>query len=221
MTTSSGAVVWKAKYSSFGKATVDPSSTVDNPLRFPGQYEDAETGLHYNWFRYYQPIIGRYLRSDPVGFLGGVNFFTFVQNNPGRFYDPFGLCDLAAAIRTTIQILDIIPIPSPYYQIPMEIGAIISGWGDIRNATNVSEGRRFVATLVSFVGVLGALQALPDPTSIVAGTLIDLSAFVFNSYLLGDAYPGAPLVNYIKCKRDEDRKREKRKAKGPQKVCAQ
>ncbi len=66
MTTSSGAVVWKAKYTSFGKATVDPGSTVVNPLRFSGQYEDAETGLHYNWFRYYNSEFGRYLRIDPL-----------------------------------------------------------------------------------------------------------------------------------------------------------
>jgi RHS repeat-associated protein len=69
MTTSSGAVVWKAKYSSFGKATVDPSSTVVNPLRFPGQYEDAETGLHYNRFRYYNPEDGRYICVDDLDFL--------------------------------------------------------------------------------------------------------------------------------------------------------
>ena len=94
MTTSSGAVVWKVTYSSFGKATVDPSSAVDNPLRFPGQYEDAETGLHYNWFRYYQTDIGRYLIPDPIGFYGGVNIFVYVSSNPMNIIDPFGLYDL-------------------------------------------------------------------------------------------------------------------------------
>jgi RHS repeat-associated protein len=66
LTTSSGAVVWKAKYTSFGKATVDPSSAVVNPLRLPGQYEDAETGLYYNRFRYYDAEIGMYLEVDPL-----------------------------------------------------------------------------------------------------------------------------------------------------------
>ncbi|MEW6079692.1 MAG: RHS repeat-associated core domain-containing protein, partial [Thermodesulfobacteriota bacterium] len=40
-------------------------------FRFPGQYYDAETGLHYNGFRYYEPEIGRYLRKDPIGFFSG------------------------------------------------------------------------------------------------------------------------------------------------------
>ena len=100
MTTSSGAVVWKAKYSSFGKATVDPSSTVDNPLRLPGQYEDAETGLHYNWFRYYSPDTGRYISTDPIGFLGGLNLFRYAANNPLNTYDPFGLLVAGGAVIT-------------------------------------------------------------------------------------------------------------------------
>jgi RHS repeat-associated protein len=92
MTTSSGAVVWSAKYSSSGKAIVDPSSTIVNPLRFPGQYFDDETGLHWNWFRYYESSLGRYLRNDPIGFFGGdVNLYAYVQNNPINDFDPLGL----------------------------------------------------------------------------------------------------------------------------------
>jgi RHS repeat-associated protein len=87
-----GAVVWSAKYTSFGKAEVDGSSTVANNLRFPGQYFDQETGLHYNYFRYYNPSMGRYLRPDPIGFDGGdVNLFSYVLNNPVMLFDHFGL----------------------------------------------------------------------------------------------------------------------------------
>jgi RHS repeat-associated protein len=68
LSTTSGSVVWSATYTSFGKATVDPSSTVANPLRFPGQYEDAETGLHYNRFRYYDSDVGRYISVDDLNF---------------------------------------------------------------------------------------------------------------------------------------------------------
>ncbi len=109
MTDPSGAVVWSATYSSFGEAHVDPASTVTNNLRFPGQYEDRETGLHYNWFRYYGPGSGRYLRIDPLLSLTNVrNDFYFIiplllempskhlpyvyaLNNPNRFIDPEGL----------------------------------------------------------------------------------------------------------------------------------
>jgi RHS repeat-associated protein len=66
-----GAVVWSAQYSAFGKADVEVE-TVVNSLRFPGQYYDEETGLFYNYHRYYDPKIGRYLKEDSLN-LGAIN----------------------------------------------------------------------------------------------------------------------------------------------------
>ena len=85
-----GDVVWSAKYTSFGEAAVDASSTITNNLRFPGQYYDAETGIHYNYFRYYDPKTGRYLRVDPIGLSGGINIFVYAKNNPLINIDPLG-----------------------------------------------------------------------------------------------------------------------------------
>ena len=68
MTDDSDTVVWEAEYKPFGEAEVNPNSTVVNNFRFPGQYYDEETGLHYNYHRYYDPQSGRYLRPDPVNF---------------------------------------------------------------------------------------------------------------------------------------------------------
>ncbi|MCR4308239.1 MAG: RHS domain-containing protein, partial [Candidatus Berkelbacteria bacterium] len=101
MTNSGGATVWKASYEPFGKATVT-TQTITNNLRFPGQYFDQETGLHYNWHRYYDPKIGRYISSDPIGLAGGLNTYTYALNNPLRYIDPFGLETLGIGIEPPI-----------------------------------------------------------------------------------------------------------------------
>jgi RHS repeat-associated protein len=89
MTDANGTVVWSALYSPFGNATVT-TSTIENNLRFPGQYYDAETGLHYNYHRYYNPKTGRYITADPIGLMGGVNLYGYVGGNPVRWVDPRG-----------------------------------------------------------------------------------------------------------------------------------
>ena len=103
LTAVNGAVVWSAKFSSFGEADVDPGSSVVNPLRFSGQYEDTETGLYYNWYRYYIPSTGRYLKVDPIGFYGGqANLYGYTSNNPVVYIDPLGLGKIGAIIGGAI-----------------------------------------------------------------------------------------------------------------------
>jgi RHS repeat-associated protein len=63
----------------------------DLPLRLPGQYFDKETNLHYNYFRDYDPSIGRYVESDPIGLRGGINGYGYVALNPLSFSDVRGL----------------------------------------------------------------------------------------------------------------------------------
>ncbi len=90
---SQGAVVWQAAALPFGKTQVQ-LGTVQNNLRFPGQYFDAETGLHYNWNRYYDPATGRYISPDPIGLDGGLNLYAYVGNDPVNWSDPWGLYSL-------------------------------------------------------------------------------------------------------------------------------
>jgi RHS repeat-associated protein len=91
-----GTVIWRWEGAAFGNTppNEDPDgdgSPVTINLRFPGQYYDQETGLHYNWNRYYDPRTGRYITSDPIGLLGGINTYAYVGSNPLVRTDVFGL----------------------------------------------------------------------------------------------------------------------------------
>lgn len=85
-----GGVVPLARMSLFGSTVGENETGADIPLRYPGQYFDAETGLHYNFHRYYDPSLGRYLSSDPLGLLGGPDPQGYV-GNPLVEMDPLGL----------------------------------------------------------------------------------------------------------------------------------
>ena len=91
MTDDEGNVVWEGMYKPFGEVEVNPKSSITNNFRFPGQYYDQETGLHYNYHGYYDPGTGRYLRADPIGLARGINPYWYVKNNPINSVDLFGL----------------------------------------------------------------------------------------------------------------------------------
>jgi len=94
-TDANGVVVWAWESDGFGNTQADNDPDGDGNetvvrLRFPGQYYDQETQLHYNWNRYYDPRVGRYITSDPIGLDGGLNTFGYVGGNPTGFIDPTG-----------------------------------------------------------------------------------------------------------------------------------
>lgn len=94
-----GRMSWQASFSAWG-VLLGSRFTTDCPLRFPGQYHDAETGLHYNIFRYYDPQTGRYTSPDPLGLAPSPNHYAYA-GNPLLFIDPFGLavCGRQGTVR--------------------------------------------------------------------------------------------------------------------------
>ncbi len=136
MTDESSSVVWEEEFLPFGEP-LSVTGTITNNLRFPGQYYDEETGLHYNYYRDYKPEIGRYVEADPIlqpmvnskttgsscaktrisWRVPGLIFkpqslhpFVYVGNNPVNFVDPYGLwiCD---------AICTLIPLPKKFIPI--------------------------------------------------------------------------------------------------------
>jgi len=94
LTDANQTIVWAADYKPFGEVT-ETINTIDNNIRFPGQYEDEETGLNYNYFRYYDAGIGRYMTSDPIGISGGINTYLYGNGNPIMNIDRDGLDSLS------------------------------------------------------------------------------------------------------------------------------
>jgi RHS repeat-associated protein len=95
-----GEVAWAVRYRAWGRVFRVLGHKVEQPLRFQGQYQDQETGLHYNRHRYYDPDAGRFVTQDPIGLAGGVNVYQYTQN-PVLWIDALGLTaeKLAVALR--------------------------------------------------------------------------------------------------------------------------
>ena len=94
MTDSQGKLIWKGRYDAWGQLIHDSNRhaqrSTHQPFRLQNQYFDQETGLHYNFFRYYDPHIGRFTQLDPIGLLGGSNLYIFAPNTQ-QWIDVYGL----------------------------------------------------------------------------------------------------------------------------------
>ena len=90
LTGGSGQLANSYVYDSFGNLTAS-TGTVTNPFQYTGREFDSETGLYYYRARYYDPTSGRFLGEDPLRFVGGINYYAYVRNNPVKLNDPFGL----------------------------------------------------------------------------------------------------------------------------------
>ena len=103
MTDKDGNLLWFGNYTGWGKlkSETNVTGTAHQPFRLQNQYCDLETGLHYNFFRYYEPNLGRFVNQDPIGLEGGENLYAFAPNAQA-WIDPLGLDPFASAIQSGI-----------------------------------------------------------------------------------------------------------------------
>lgn len=83
-----GEVTWQSRYTLWGGVAGPDSAATECLIRFSGQYFDAESGLHYNYFRYYDPVAARYLSPDPLGLAAGPEDYAYVVNPTTRYAIP-------------------------------------------------------------------------------------------------------------------------------------
>ena len=91
MTDKDGNLLWFGNYTGWGRLKEETKVTDSayQPFRLQNQYADRETGLYYNFFRYYEPDAGRFVNQDPIGVLGGSNLYLFAPNIH-NWIDPLG-----------------------------------------------------------------------------------------------------------------------------------
>jgi RHS repeat-associated protein len=127
---SDNAIVWRWDSDPFGATAANQDPDGDSTafvynLRFPGQYYDSETGLNYNYFRDYDPATGRYVESDPIGLLGGISTYGYVNASPLSAVDPLGL---RAVYKWPPNNYGDVPPPGAACQEAIFSGGILMGW---------------------------------------------------------------------------------------------
>ncbi|WP_068079637.1 RHS repeat-associated core domain-containing protein [Novosphingobium rosa] len=167
LTDAQGRVIWEAERSAFGALQVLVGGR-HQPLRLPGHYHDAETGLHYNRHRMYDPALGRYLSRDPMGVAGGINLYAYVGNDPLNRADPLGLwwqqalsAVAAIAVGVAVGVL-LAPIAAPALVL-LAAGAAAGAVGFGLNEALTQKEFCFTCILAAAAkgALVGALASVP------------------------------------------------------------
>ncbi|WP_244599799.1 RHS repeat domain-containing protein, partial [Escherichia coli] len=146
MTDSDGKIVWETGYQVWSNTIQEKDhGRVEQNLRYQGQYLDRETGLHYNLHRYYDPDVGRFMVTDPIGLNGGLNLYAYAPN-PLSWIDPLGLfCGTAknAKWNKARQNVDGPGLRDHFEKHGSQVGANSVKEYDISARTTIQNGRKF------------------------------------------------------------------------------
>jgi RHS repeat-associated protein len=189
---------------------VGVNSTVVNNFRFPGQYYDDETALHYNYYRYYNPAAGRYLKPDPIGILGGINLYVYASSNSVNFFDSHGLVKWRAVGTGTVKIIfGAVGVVGGAFaaSTPTGIGQIVGVAGVLAGSSSIGFGVSQVITgftnnEIVFMGlkeavIKGTTSGLTQKNLLAANELLDMIPGIVSGKLNVDPTKLEEVLNFI------------------------
>ena len=198
-------VVWQWKSDPFGVARANEDVDGDGErfvthLRFTGQYYDVESGLHYNVNRTYDPVTGRYIESDPIGLVAGLNTYGYVGGNPVNSMDPSGLIkygDLGfAVVDFSLSVLEVeagamaiigSPLTGPFAPATVTGGGLVAAHGLV-GVYNSGNAIIDALTETKSQGLFESVGAVFGPTGQKIGQGVDLFSGIRPGAVTGNLY---------------------------------
>jgi RHS repeat-associated protein len=184
----SQAVAATYTYDPFGNL-MSQMGSLSQPFKFLTKMYDEQTGLSHFGYRFYSPVLGRWITRDAIGYAGGLNLYGFVGNNPVIRIDPLGLLTSVTGYSSgpaKLNPADAIPIQNAQYQVLMDSGSSASymlyGREDpaLSSDPEVTNARNFIGTIINAFGLGGMVTALPGKYTALLGTAIDVGVIAFN-----------------------------------------
>jgi RHS repeat-associated protein len=200
MTDSSGSVVNKYSYDAYGKV-VSQVEAVSNPFKYVGLFGvmDEGNGLLYMRARYYDPEMRRFLNKDPIGFLGGLNMYSYVQNNPVNFVDLNG--KTAQEVELAIKIA----LPLIFGAIELKNPAILFAMGYGGDLLEILSGGSGILTAeIILAGSPSAPILLPFGLALASGLETGLAADRLYGRISGQPF-GADIYDWLYSGQEGDR----------------
>jgi RHS repeat-associated protein len=200
LTDSTQTLVQNYNYDGFGNLNQAP--TIQNPYTYTGREWDPETGLYYYRARYYDPKVGRFLQQDPAGFIGGINLYAYVGNNPINATDPEGLRPLTACEKNALSPYippvdlnnaEVNDLPWYIYLFPEYYGITFGnniyfrkGWYDPNTSTGLSRLGHELVHVGQFRSGMGLLSYLWSTRNGYENSTYEKKAYDMQDQILSD-----------------------------------
>jgi len=163
-TNEAGTVIWRESFWPYGERRVNSASAGENKVWFTSRRQDVETGLVYMGARYYDPVVGRFISTDPVGFdeqnVHSFNRYAYANNNPYRYVDLDGRTAAAIAVVG----IGVVAIGGGFQRLPQEQQSrVLRGLGHLSGYTAIGNLGSLISNVINSEGNPSDAGGAPVP----------------------------------------------------------